>query len=344
MPSSRTSSERDPARTQTVSPSTTRDTVASAGGGPDPCTHPQPAAASAATIRIGISRDMSPSYRRTSRGVVTDGGERVPESAAGRRRPQQLEALEDDLGVVRRRHPGGGEEADVGLAPVRQAAIALALGPRELLVHIGEAADLDVGGADHAQRIAVAVEDHAQLTGPRDRLAMLVRGSPAGGRPLRAVAHQQAELGGHPGVAAEPPCGVVAVRAGGRDEPAPEPADAVVFHHSLAGARRTTGYRPSVLTSVPSAISRSTTSSTCASLRWARRAWLSSLWWPAASRARARPPRRIWVSRVRPTAPRVSSTHSSTASRSSTCNGERARVPWLSQHSSSGRGSGVSPK
>src|SRR6476660_6171427 len=164
----------------------------------------------------------------SSNGVVTDGGEPVPESAPGRQRPEQLEALEVDLGVVRRRHPGGGEEADVGLAPVRQAAIALALGPRELLVHIGETADLDVGGADHAQRIAVAVEDHAQLTGPRDRLAMLVRGTQAGGRPLRAVAHQQAELGGHPGVAAEPPCGVVAVRAGGRDEPAPEPADAVV--------------------------------------------------------------------------------------------------------------------
>src|SRR5206468_2949871 len=146
MPSSRTSSERDPARTQTVSPSTTRDTVAAAGGGP---------------------------------------------------------------------------------APVREAAIALALGPRELLVHIGETADLDVGGADHAQRIAVTVEDHAQLTGPRDRLAILIRGAQAGGRPLGAVAHQQAELGGHPGVAAEHPGGVVAVRAGGRDERAPEPADAV---------------------------------------------------------------------------------------------------------------------
>src|SRR6476620_7392916 len=64
VPSSRTSSEREAARTQTVSPSTTRDTVASAGGGPDPCTHHQPAAASATTIRIGISRDMSPSYQR----------------------------------------------------------------------------------------------------------------------------------------------------------------------------------------------------------------------------------------------------------------------------------------
>src|SRR5690348_11220927 len=277
----------------------------------------------------------------TSKRGVTDGGETVPESA-GRQRPEQLEALEHDLGAVRPRHPGGSEEADVGLAPVREAAIALALGPRELLVHIGETADLDVGGADHAQRIAVAVEDHAQLAGPRARLATLVRGTQAGGRPLRAVAHQQAELGGHPGVAAEPPGGVVAVRAGGRDERPPEPADAVVLHS--AGARRTTGYLPSVLTSVPSAISRSITSSTCASLRWARRAWLSSLWWPAASRSRARPPRRIWVSRVRPTAPRVSSTHSNTASRSSTCSGERARVPWLSQHSSSGRGAGVSPK
>jgi hypothetical protein len=115
-------------------------------------------------------------------------------------------------------------------APVRKAAIALALGPRELLVHIGEAADLDVGSANHAQRIAVAVEDHAQLARPRDRLAVLVRGAQAGGGPLRAVAHQQAELGGHLGIAAEPPGGVVAVRAGGRDERAPEAADPVVLH------------------------------------------------------------------------------------------------------------------
>jgi hypothetical protein len=57
--------------------------------------------------------------------VVTDGGETVPEPAARRRRPEQIEALEDDLGVVLGRRPGGREEADVGLAPVGEAAITL---------------------------------------------------------------------------------------------------------------------------------------------------------------------------------------------------------------------------
>src|SRR5262245_6243502 len=83
-------------------------------------------------------------------------------SSCIRLRPQQLEALEDDVGVLVDLLPPGGEEPHVLRAPVLQAAVALPLCPCEVGIDISEPAHLDGGCPDHANRLAAPVEDDAE--------------------------------------------------------------------------------------------------------------------------------------------------------------------------------------
>ena len=64
--------------------------------------------------------------------------------SSARPSPEQLEPLEHDLVVVGHVGAVRREELDVRPAPVGEAAVALSLGPGELLVDVAEPADLDV--------------------------------------------------------------------------------------------------------------------------------------------------------------------------------------------------------
>ena len=101
-------------------------------------------------------------------------------------RPEQLEPLQNDIVVLCHVDALRGEELDVRPPPVREAAVALALRPRELLVDVAEPADLDAGRPDDAERRSGPVEDDAQVALGWERLVRLVRRAQARRGPLWA--------------------------------------------------------------------------------------------------------------------------------------------------------------